>query len=134
MDTDKPSQAGMLTGSHKTSESTPDALRRRPEGGDHELTKTAMEWLRSLDESMRPAELAMRFPRIANRLALLWAEPDMIRAYFDDLLIDKRGSRQGLPFEVIMEINRLQDYYQQVLHPDHRTVWDEAFHPEDDRG
>lgn len=90
------------------------------------LATDALEWLAKLPEGVRPEDLPLRFPRIANALARHWIYPDACRAYLDDLLIDKRGTRQGLPGEVADELATLKDYFETVLHPVPQTVWDEV--------
>ena len=65
------------------------------------------------DPEKYPSELEARFERILNRIAELWHTPDM-EAYFDDLLIDKRGGRQGFPPEVGTEIFRLNGLYEDM--------------------
>ncbi|MCB1888905.1 MAG: ankyrin repeat domain-containing protein [Rhodocyclaceae bacterium] len=65
------------------------------------------------DPEKYPSELEARFERILNRIAELWHKPDM-EAYFDDLLIDKRGGRQGFPPEVGAEIFRLFRCYEDM--------------------
>jgi len=44
--------------------------------------------------------------------------------YLDDLLIDRRGGRQGFPFDVALEIAGLKDYYETSIHPTAQTAWD----------
>ncbi len=77
------------------------------------LTPTAIRWLASLPPETRPLELCRRFPRIGNQLAALWSHPNGILAYLDDLLIDKRGDRQGFPDGIALELSRLQEHLQQ---------------------
>lgn len=54
-------------------------------------------------EDKYPRELEKRFPRILDKIAELWGKPEL-EAYFDDLLLDRRGNRQGFPPEVSSEI------------------------------
>lgn len=77
------------------------------------LTPTAMRWLASLPVEARPLELCRRYPRIGNQLAALWSHPNGILAYLEDLLIDKRGDRQGFPGGIALELSRLQEHLQQ---------------------
>lgn len=60
-----------------------------------------------------PYVLQERYMRILNRISDLWGNPDL-DGYFEDLLIDRRGGRQGFPKEVLNDIMRLQ-----VAHLDH---------------
>src|SRR5215813_10279762 len=74
---------------------------RRPISADElNLCPEATALLRSLDTPVLPAHLACRFPRVMNRIARLWYRPALLDSYFEDLLIDKRGGRQGFPFAV----------------------------------
>lgn len=50
-----------------------------------------------------PYQLEERFARIVNRIAELWETPQL-EHYFDDLLVDRRGGRQGFPAEVMSNI------------------------------
>ncbi|QYY28072.1 MULTISPECIES: hypothetical protein [Cupriavidus] len=84
---------------------------RRPVPPDSlALNITAMRWLMSLPPEARPMELCRRYPRIGNQLAALWPHPTAIRAYLEDLLIDKRGGRQGFPGGIATELSQLQEY------------------------
>src|SRR4030095_14255432 len=61
------------------------------------LLPSSLIWLRSVPEQVRPVALATRYGRIVNVLAQHWNDPSACSAYFDDLLIDRRGNRQGFP-------------------------------------
>lgn len=56
-----------------------------------------------------PYALEERFDRILTKLELLWDTPE-IHDYFSDLLIDKRGGRQGFPAPVLADIIRLREF------------------------
>jgi hypothetical protein len=58
-----------------------------------------------------------KFPRVANLVAVLWKDPDSLRRYVDDLLMDKRGNRQGFPLDVLREIFELRAYYDELHTP-----------------
>jgi hypothetical protein len=47
------------------------------------------------------------FPRVANRLAIAWPDPKAVQEVLDDVLIDRRGGRQGFPPAVQQELLRL---------------------------
>jgi tankyrase len=55
-----------------------------------------------------PHALEDRFDRILTKIDELWDRPE-IQAYFSDLIIDKRGGRQGFPKEVLADILMLRD-------------------------
>lgn len=56
-----------------------------------------------------PHALEERFDRILTKIELLWDTPE-IHDYFSDLLIDKRGGRQGFPAPVLADIIRLREF------------------------
>ena len=66
-----------------------------------------------------PAErslLEQTFPRILERIALLWPSP-MLETYFTELLLDQRGDRAGFPPGVMAELMFLHELYLNVLRP-----------------
>jgi hypothetical protein len=67
---------------------------------DSGLCLEARALLQSIDNRFLPIHLACRFPRVLNQIARLWNRPARLDDYFDDLLIDRRGGRQGFPFAV----------------------------------
>lgn len=56
-----------------------------------------------------PIHLEERFDRILTRIEHLWDTPE-IHDYFSDLLIDKRGGRQGFPAPVLNDIIKLREF------------------------
>lgn len=54
-----------------------------------------------------PHSLEQQFDRILTKVEQLWDTPE-IDDYFSDLIIDKRGGRQGFPREVLNDILRLK--------------------------
>jgi hypothetical protein len=109
-----------------TLDPTNDASTSSPEQHPHEkLADETLRWLAGLPEDIRPEEMPARFPRFANALALRWIDRDACRAYLEDLLIDKRGTRRGLPNAVADELATLKNYVETVLYPAPQTVWDE---------
>jgi hypothetical protein len=73
-------------------------------------------WLTTIPVDFRPQALAIRFPRIAKRLAANWDNPGDCTAYISSLLHDQRGGRKGFPREVQQDIHDLRVYYAR-LHP-----------------
>ncbi len=90
------------------------------------LAEGTIAWLAKLPDSQRPRALPVRFPHMANALAARWDNMTALRAYLDNLLIDDRGNRQGLPDAVADELACLKNYYETELHPVPQTVWDEV--------
>ena len=101
------------------------ASRPGRKAGPAALADSAVHWLQQLPQHIRPGKTAERFPHIANALAAAWQTPPSCRACFEQLLLDHRGNRQGLPKPVAAELAGLKDYYESVVHPTQQTVWDE---------
>lgn len=82
--------------------------RRKAQATDRALSGGTIDWVLSLPPSLRPRELCERFPRVANALAEAWRDPPRRAALLDDLLLDRRGGRQGFPPEIRREIEQLR--------------------------
>jgi len=89
------------------------------------LSAEAVLWLNELPEAVRPMKTCGRFPRIVNKFVSLWARPADCSSFFDELLLDRRGDRQGFPMEVAFELAALKNYFETAVHPSHQTVWDD---------
>ena len=86
--------------------------KRRPvHESDLKLTEETIKWLSDLPEHVRPLRLARQFPRITNRFAAEWQRPMNCDKYFDELMIDHRGTRRGFSFEIAKEIADLRAYF-----------------------
>ncbi|MFZ2738384.1 MAG: hypothetical protein WBI20_06460 [Burkholderiaceae bacterium] len=81
-----------------------------PDPGLDTLNEATEQYLRSSDQLSYPLALASKFPRIANELVCLKAEPEKLKACFDGLTKDQRGNRRGFTFEVLMDIHNLREY------------------------
>lgn len=79
-------------------------------------------WLRTLPAEARPVDLPQAYPRIANRLATIWADPVMCDRCFDELLTDRRGRRSGFPPDVLAELKTLRQFRTKGI--ESNTVWD----------
>lgn len=98
--------------------------RHQPKRDDLELTEAGLALLVLIEEPVRPRELAAVFPRIVNHLAALWKMPREMDRYFEELLTDTRGTRQGFPLNILMELTTLKDYYQEKVFPMRHDAWD----------
>ena len=101
-------------------QSSPDdvkELRRSSKEQDSALSDEARTWLASIDATVRPAHVAASCPRLVNQIAKLWRRPRELNRYFDELLMDKRGTRGGFSMEVISEINKLKEHFQTIVFP-----------------
>ena len=105
-------------------ESLEDLIARRRPQPPESLVGETIKWLAGLPADVRPSALPIQFVRIANAVARVWADHRRCLEYLDDLLIDRRGGRQGFPFEVALEIAGLKDYYETAIHPTAQTAWD----------
>lgn len=83
--------------------------RRNNDDSAQRLDTATVKWLSNLAEKQRPNMLAGQFPRIANRLALLWPDATATQAYLDELMFDKRGNRQGFPIAISLELATLKE-------------------------
>ena len=72
----------------------------------------ALRWLATFSTASRPTELCDRFPRIANRLALCWSDPTLTVSVLNELLVDRRGGRQGFPRAVRADLMALLELAQ----------------------
>jgi hypothetical protein len=86
------------------------ARRDPPSHRDATLSQIARVWFESLPVPLRPEHLCVRYPRIANRLALCWPDSTLTQRLFENLVVDKRGGRQGFPTEVAAELAQLQRF------------------------
>ncbi len=83
-------------------------LREQPRPQDLVLSPLAKTWCDSLHQRDQPTRLCALFPRIANRLALCWNDPELASRVLDDLVVDKRRNRAGFPPEVSQEMIQLR--------------------------
>jgi len=105
------------------SDTSGDWRKRRSLEPANGLLKPTLAWASALPSEAQPRALLTKFPRIANLVAVLWQDPNSLRRYVDDLLVDKRGSRQGFPLDVLREIFALRAYYDEV-HPPTLRPWE----------
>jgi hypothetical protein len=96
---------------------------RRAAQPAHGLLRPTMHWASALPGDTRPNALLNKFPRIGNLLAVLWQDPVSLRRYMDDLLVDKRGNRQGFPLDVLRELFALRAHFDQ-MNPETSRPWE----------
>jgi hypothetical protein len=63
---------------------------------DHVLGHT-QNWLNALPKGVRPVQLPVAFPRIANDLSRLWPETAALDLYFEEKEFSPRQDRIGFP-------------------------------------
>jgi hypothetical protein len=98
-------------------------IKRRKTEPANGLLKPTFAWASTLPIEVQPRSLLYKFPRIANLLAAMWPDPNSFRRYIDDLLVDKRGNRQGFPVDVLRELFELRAYYDEVQ-PNTPRTWE----------
>ena len=65
-------------------------------------------------EQFYPAALEERYPRIFSRIMELWESLEL-EEYFGELMVDKRGGRQGFPPDVLNDILTLSRIHGRIL-------------------
>lgn len=88
-------------------------MRQPSDPATQALTPAALKWLAQLPREVRPLELFHTYPRIGNQLAALAGQqgyPTPVTLFLADLLIDRRGGRQGFPGGIAQELSRLQEF------------------------
>ena len=100
-----------------------DWTKRRSKEPAAGLLRPTAQWAAALPRHVVPNALLAKFPRICNLIAVLWQDPGSLRRYLDDLLVDKRGNRQGFPLDILRELFALRAYYD-VLHPGSSRPWE----------
>lgn len=114
----KPAVTGVVQ-----SQNDEDWTKRRSAEPANGLLRTTNNWASSLPPEVVPNALLEKFPRIANLMAVLWDDANSARRYLEDLLVDKRGTRQGFPLDVLRELLALRTYYDD-LHPESAQPWE----------
>ena len=91
---------------------------------DLALTQETVQWLTRLPSEVQPRALIREIPRIANDLCRRWTMPAACQAYFDELLIDRRGTRRGFSMNIALELAALKNHYETHVHPAPQSWWD----------
>ncbi len=97
--------------------SEPSWKRRDERPSDNHLLPETAQLLAKLPHEVKITRLAVKYPRIANRIAMDWSRPNAMKAYLKSLLIDERGERHGFPAEIVAELLRLSRYYETRVYP-----------------
>ncbi len=95
----------------------PEAKRAPPSESDKAPSRLVPRWLETLPEGTRPLFLCEHFPRIANRLALCWADAPLTVRLLDEFFQDKRGTRRGFPPQATAELKALRRLAAQPVAP-----------------
>ena len=97
----------------------PTLLRAPPDARNTILASETHRWIHSIPSSLHPKQLCRNHPHLANRLALCWGDALRVQAFIDDVLIDKRGNRQGVSERVRTELLRLKKFHDREM----RASW-----------
>lgn len=87
------------------------------------LSASATRLLASLPNKVKLTATVEQYPHVLNRLADLWTRPHDLDRAFNDLLMDDRVDRQGFPFDVVLELTGLRDFYTRFLRPKRDSAW-----------
>lgn len=98
------------------SEGSESTFRRKAVAGrDRILSAEAWNWLEALPNGVRPKALALQFPHVVNRLALIWTSGTESLRFLRNLMVDQRGGRRGFPMSVADEIARLYEWREKAM-------------------
>lgn len=75
------------------------------------ITPDLIQWLQDLPATVRPKNLILKFPRVANTLARYASYPKVLDRLLSEYMLDERGGRKGFPFDVLQEMANLREYY-----------------------
>ena len=78
------------------------------------MLPATIKWLDALPPQVRPVALTAQYARVANLLAQQWNDEKACRAYFEDLLTGRRGTRRGFPAHIRRELWELRKHYLRV--------------------
>lgn len=90
---------------------------------DEPLSDAASAWMTELPDAVRPRQLALRYARLANRIAELWEDPARCGRLLDELMTDRRGGRKGFPLAIASELATLHEHYYR-LHHGGKSPWE----------
>ena len=90
---------------------------------DEPLSDKASAWMAELPDAVRPRQLALRYARLANRIADLWEDPARCGRLLDELMTDRRGGRKGFPLAIASELATLHEHYYR-LHHGGKSPWE----------
>ena len=100
-----------------------DFTRQRRASPIASLLLNTQKWLDTLPRRVQPRALCSSYPRIANLIAAMWADTEALRAYFDELLVDRRRGRRGFPLDVFDDLRVLREY-RAASYPYAMSKWD----------
>ncbi len=85
---------------------------------DTSLQPFTLTWMKNLPADVRPLQCARHYPRVLNKVAAIWNLQERCLDHLEDLLVDRRGTRQGFRHGVHDELRRLISYRVTLLPED----------------
>lgn len=107
----KPGRPGASPTTDTSAPSQQDWSKHRKAQPAEHLLPFSERWMDLLPPDAFPGALATHYPRIVNLIARQWNDRNGCPAYFDELLVDRRGGRQGFPPAVKRDLLKLRDYW-----------------------
>jgi hypothetical protein len=71
------------------------------------------------------AVIQEKYPRIGNRIALLWGSAEL-QKFLNELIFDARGDRQGFPPDAAEILLRIHRYHGKLVPEDERYAWNKV--------
>lgn len=78
----------------------------------HALAESSFAWALDLPRGVRPTQLLVRYPRVANRIAVSWTDARLTDRVFDSLARSTREGRRGFPPHVAEELRVLHEHHE----------------------
>jgi hypothetical protein len=100
----------------------PQALARLP-ASVRQLSPDAQRILAALPPGIDLGRSCSQYPQAVEKLLKHWRNPIEFRSVIDSMVIDRRGGRQGFPFDIVREFGALREYYDQYVSPIRSTAW-----------
>jgi hypothetical protein len=75
------------------------------------LLPSTQKWFDAIPRRVQPHALCDFYPRVANFVAAMWEDTESLKAYFEELLVDRRRGRRGFPQDVFNDLCGLRDYH-----------------------
>jgi hypothetical protein len=123
-----PERQSLVVDSIQEAEQAEAAATARPKAGapaqSAMLSVAATRLLASLPSKLSLAALIEQYPHVLNRLADVWRQAPVLEREFNELLMDQRGGRQGFPFNIVLELTALRDFYFRFVQPKRSSAWD----------
>jgi hypothetical protein len=61
-----------------------------------------------------------QFPRIAEKISLMWGYPEL-QKYLSDIICDERGGRQGFPKPVLAALMEIHRHHARLVPEENRS-------------